>query len=184
VSLLGGSAEERRSRAIATFCFQSFGVENPRSYRRQPSRIGLIILIVTVGPICEPDQQAKRPFVRGRSSHRTTRSRVKLPVAGGAKATGLNGRAQSSNSSVLYWHGVKGQSPLKNTKFRDLRFAIRNRLGVSTQTLSSVRRVQILLRSNRHDSRRIDIVVRVVVMAFDVIEVHRLSNPWLLIEIL
>jgi hypothetical protein len=55
--------------------------------------------------------------------------------------------------------------------------------GVSTQALSSVRRIQILLWSNRHNPGRIDVIVGVVVMPFDVVEVDGLGNPRLLIKI-
>jgi len=56
--------------------------------------------------------------------------------------------------------------------------------GVSPQPVSSVRRTQILLRPNRHDLGRIDIVVGVVVMPLNVIEIDGLGDSWLLIEIL
>ena len=44
-------------------------------------------------------------------------------------------------------------------------------------------RIQILLGSNRHNPGRIDVIVGVVVVPFDVVEVDGLSNPRLLIKI-
>ena len=40
-----------------------------------------------------------------------------------------------------------------------------------------------MVRPDRHNLGRVDVVVRVVVVPFDVVEVDRLSNPRLLIQI-
>ena len=57
------------------------------------------------------------------------------------------------------------------------------RISQLPDSVSSMGRVQILFRPDRHNSGRIDVVVRVVVVPFDVVEVDRLTNPWLLIQI-
>ena len=46
-----------------------------------------------------------------------------------------------------------------------------------------MRRGEVLHRTERNDSRRIDIVVRDVIVPFDVVEVHRLGNAIGLVEI-
>jgi len=51
------------------------------------------------------------------------------------------------------------------------------------ESFSSLGRIQILLWSNRDNPGRIDVIVRVVVMPFDVVEVDGLGNPGLLIKI-
>ncbi len=58
---LAGSGHEQRAKSLALL-FQSFGIENPRSYRRRKCGIGLIFLTVAAGPLQEPINIADRPF--------------------------------------------------------------------------------------------------------------------------
>jgi hypothetical protein len=46
-----------------------------------------------------------------------------------------------------------------------------------------VRPVQVEQRTDRHNPRRIDVVVRDVIVPLDVIEVHRLRDAGLLVKI-
>ena len=49
--------------------------------------------------------------------------------------------------------------------------------------LASVRSVEVQFRPDRNDPRRVDLVVGDVVVALDVVEVHRLGDAGLLVEI-
>jgi len=42
---------------------------------------------------------------------------------------------------------------------------------------------EIKLRTERHDARRVDVIVREVVVTFDVVKIHRLGNARQLVEI-
>ena len=53
---------------------------------------------------------------------------------------------------------------------------------LDTQGFSAVRRPKILLRPFWHNARRIDVRMAVVVVAFDVFHVHRVSHPFHLIQ--
>jgi hypothetical protein len=55
--------------------------------------------------------------------------------------------------------------------------------GVSTDALSSVGRIEILLWSDWDDPGRVDIIVSVVVVPFDVIEIDGLSDSRLLVKV-
>ena len=53
----------------------------------------------------------------------------------------------------------------------------------SGQVPSAVRRPEVQIRTQRHDSGGIDLLVRDVVMPLDVIEIHRLRDPVDLVQI-
>src|SRR6266571_6148432 len=53
----------------------------------------------------------------------------------------------------------------------------------TSQLFAPVRTSEIKLRTERHDAARIDVVVRKVIVTFDVVKVHRLGNARQLVEI-
>src|SRR5438874_387058 len=53
----------------------------------------------------------------------------------------------------------------------------------TSQPFAPVRTSEIKLRAERNDARRVDVIVRKVIVTFDVIKVHRLGNARQLVEI-
>jgi hypothetical protein len=51
------------------------------------------------------------------------------------------------------------------------------------QSFATMRAAQVLVRSERHDSRGIDRVMRHIIVPFDVIEIHGVGDAVILVEV-